>query len=137
MNYNRMKKNLDRPPYRALGEWYNLIVRCKFLSLTIQQENAMMTRDEYVQKLKTQLDQWNSEITKWEEKTKSAQTKMKGDYDNQLKALRSRRDEAMTQLRQVQAASGEAWMDMMRGADEAWARLRDAFSKARSHFEKK
>ena len=97
----------------------------------------MMTRDEYVQKLKTQLDQWNSEITKWEAKTRSAQAKMKVDYENQLKALRSRRDDAMTQLRQVQAASGEAWMDMMRGADEAWARLRDAFSKARSHFEKK
>ncbi len=97
----------------------------------------MMTRDEYVQKLKTQLDQWNSEITKWEEKTRSAQTKMKADYDKQLTALRSRRDEAMQQLRQVQAASGEAWMDMMRGADEAWARLRDAFTKARSHFDKK
>ncbi len=97
----------------------------------------MMTREEYVQKLKTQLDQWNSEITKWEEKTKSAQTKMKADYDKQLESLRSRRDEAMTQLRQVQAASGEAWMDMMRGADEAWARLRDAFTKARSHFDKK
>jgi predicted nucleic acid-binding Zn-ribbon protein len=97
----------------------------------------MMTRDEYVQKLKTQLDQWNSEITKWEEKTRSAQTKMKADYDKQLTALRSRRDEAMQQLRQVQAASGEAWTDMMRGADEAWARLRDAFTKARSHFDKK
>ncbi|HEY6280810.1 MAG TPA: hypothetical protein VIW72_03325 [Burkholderiales bacterium] len=97
----------------------------------------MMTRDEYVQKLKTQLDQWNSEITKWEEKTKSAQTKMKGDYDKQLKAFRSRRDEAMTQLRQVQAASGEAWTEMMRGADEAWARLREAFTNARSHFDKK
>jgi predicted nucleic acid-binding Zn-ribbon protein len=132
-----MKKNLDRPPYRALTKWYNLIVSCKFLSLTIQQENAMMTRDEYVQKLKTQLDQWNSEITKWEVKTRSAQTKMKADYDTQLKALRSRRDEAMNQLRQVQAASGEAWVDMMRGADEAWARLRDAFTKARSHFDKK
>ncbi len=97
----------------------------------------MMTRDEYVQKLKTQLDQWNSQITKWEEKTKSAQTKMKADYENQLKIFRSRRDEAMTQLRQVQAASGEAWTEMMRGADEAWARLSEAFSKARSHFEKK
>ena len=96
-----------------------------------------MTRDEYVQKLKTQLDEWNSEITKWEEKTRSAQTKMKADYEKQLKAFRSHRDEAMTQLRQVQSASGEAWMDTMRGADEAWARLRDAFTKARSHFEKK
>ena len=97
----------------------------------------MMNRDEYVQKLKKQLDQWNSEITKWEEKTRSAQTKMKADYEKQLNTFRSRRDEAMQQLRQVQAASGEAWMEVMRGADEAWARLSEAFSKARSHFEKK
>ena len=96
----------------------------------------MITRDEYVQKLKTQLDQWNSEITKWEGKTKSAQTKMKADYEKQLSTFRSRRDEAMQQLRQVQAASGEAWMDLMRGADDAWARLREAFTKARSHFDK-
>ena len=97
----------------------------------------MMSRDEYVRKLKTQLDQWNGEITKWEEKTRSAQTKMKADYEKQLKVFRSRRDDAMQQLRQVQAASGEAWTEMMRGADEAWARLSEAFSKARSHFEKK
>ncbi|HXZ95550.1 MAG TPA: hypothetical protein VEG37_00660, partial [Burkholderiales bacterium] len=79
----------------------------------------------------------NSEITKWEGKTKAAQAKVKADYDKQLKVFQSRRDEAMQQLRKVQAASGEAWMDMMRGADEAWARLSEAFSKARSHFEKK
>ena len=97
----------------------------------------MITRDEYVQKLKTQLDQWNREVTKWEEKTKAAQTKMKADYEKQLTAFRSRRDEAMNQLRQVQAASGDAWTDLMRGADEAWSSMRDAFTKARSHFEKK
>jgi predicted nucleic acid-binding Zn-ribbon protein len=133
-----MKKNLDRLSYRTLSEWYNVDRKLGVPVPSIsQQENAMMTRDEYVQKLKTQLDQWNSEISKWEVKTKSAQTKMKGDYEKQLKVFRSRRDEAMQQLRQVQAASGEAWMDMMRGADEAWARLRDAFTKARSHFDKK
>jgi len=97
----------------------------------------MMTRDEYVEKLKKQLDQWNSEISKWEEKTRVAQAKLKADYDKQLTVFRSRRDDAMQQLRKVQSASGEAWMDMMRGADDAWARLSDAFSKARSHFEKK
>ena len=133
-----MKKNLDRLSYRTLSEWYNVDRKLGVPVPSIsQQENTMMTRDEYVRKLKTQLDQWNSEITKWEEKTKSAQTKMKADYENQLKTFRSRRDEAMQQLRQVQAASGEAWMDLMRGADEAWVRLRDAFTKARSHFDKK
>jgi len=33
----------------------------------------MMNRDEYVQKLKSQLDQWNAESKKWEAKAQQAQ----------------------------------------------------------------
>ena len=31
----------------------------------------MMSRDEYLQKLKSQLDQWNGEAAKWEAKSKT------------------------------------------------------------------
>lgn len=95
-----------------------------------------MTRDEYVEKMKVQLDQWNAEVARWEAKARTSQADMKSQYDAQLEALRSRRDEAMYLLHQVQVASGEAWMDMMKGADAAWKAMADAFGKARSHFEK-
>ncbi|MGA8049552.1 MAG: hypothetical protein WCA09_05185 [Burkholderiales bacterium] len=97
----------------------------------------MMNRDEYVRKLKDQLDQWNAEVAKWEDKTKSAQASMRGEYEKQLSTFRSRRDEAMYQLHQVQVASSSAWMDMMQGADAAWKAMGEAFVRARSHFEKK
>jgi predicted secreted Zn-dependent protease len=97
----------------------------------------MSTREEYVQKMKTQLDQWNADVSKWEEKTKSAQAGMKAEYEKQLESLRSRRDEAMYQLHLVQVASSEAWMDMMKGADAAWKAMGEAFMRARGHFEKK
>jgi predicted nucleic acid-binding Zn-ribbon protein len=97
----------------------------------------MSSREEYVQKMKAQLDQWNAEVAKWEEKTKSAQADMKAEYEKQLEALRSRRDEAMYQMHQVSVASTEAWMDMVKGADAAWKAMGEAFIKARSHFEKK
>jgi hypothetical protein len=97
----------------------------------------MTKRDEYVRKLKNQLDQWNAEAAKWEQKSKSAQSEMRAEYDRYLDSFRSRRDEAMYQLRQLQAASGEAWTDMMQGADAAWRAMGEAFVKARSHFEKK
>ena len=32
----------------------------------------MIKRDEYVEKLKNQLDQWNAEVAKWESKAKAA-----------------------------------------------------------------
>ena len=63
----------------------------------------MINRDEYVQRMKTQLEQWNAEFAKWEVKSKSR----------------------------------EAWVDMMRGTDESWARMREAFDKASSHFRAK
>ena len=97
----------------------------------------MSSREEYVQKMKAQLDQWNAEVARWEEKTKSAQADMKAEYEKQLETYRSRRDEAMYQMHQVQVASAEAWMDMMKGADAAWKAMGEAFLKARSHFEKK
>jgi lipid II:glycine glycyltransferase (peptidoglycan interpeptide bridge formation enzyme) len=97
----------------------------------------MINREEYVQKLKTQLDQWNAEAAKWEAKAMAAQSTMKAEYEKQLAAVNSRRDEALYQMKLLQNASHDAWQDMMRGTDEAWKNMHEAFSKARSHFEKK
>jgi lipid II:glycine glycyltransferase (peptidoglycan interpeptide bridge formation enzyme) len=97
----------------------------------------MMNREEYVQKLKTQLDQWNAEAEKWEAKANEAQAGMKAEYEKQLAAVNSRRDEALYQMKLLQGASLDAWQDMMRGTEEAWKNMQEAFNKARSHFEKK
>lgn len=97
----------------------------------------MINRDEYMQKLKAQLDEWNAEARKWEAKAKEAQSHMKAEYEKQLAALNARRDEALEQMKRLQGASADAWQDVMRGADEAWKNMHDAFNKARSHFEKK
>ena len=97
----------------------------------------MINRDEYVQKLKTQLDQWNAEAKVWEAKAKEAQSHMKAEYEKQLANLNTQRDQALYQMKLLQNASQDAWMDMMKGADQAWKNMHDAFNKARSHFEKK
>ena len=96
----------------------------------------MNKRDDYVEKLKKQLDQWNAEVSKWEAKAAQAQAGARAEYEKQLQAFRQQRDQALEHMRRVQAASGDAWVDLMRGADDAWARMRDAFNKARSHFQK-
>jgi len=97
----------------------------------------MTKRDEYVEKMKAQLDQWNGEIAKWEAKAAEAQAGARAEYDKQLEALRQHRDQALYQMKLMQSAAGDAWMEMMRGTDEAWARMREAFDKASSHFRPK
>jgi len=96
----------------------------------------MSKRDEYVEKLKVQLDEWNAEVRRWEAKAKGTQADVRIEYEKQLEAFRRQRDQAMEQMRQVQAAAGDAWLDLTRGADDAWAKAREAFEKARSHFHK-
>lgn len=96
----------------------------------------MKKRDDHVKKLKSQLDQWNAEIVKWETQAKTAQASMRAEYEKQLAAFRERRDHAIEQLRKVQSASGDAWTELARGADEAWASMSEAFEKARSQFKK-
>ena len=93
-------------------------------------------RDEYIAKLKTQLDQWNAEMAKWESQATQAQASMRAEYERQLAAIHQHQDQAKEQLRKVQAASGDAWMELTRGADEAWAAMRKAFEKTNAQFRK-
>lgn len=86
----------------------------------------MISRDEYVQKLKEQIDHWNAQAAKWE----SGNAK-------HVEQFRARRDEALAELRRVQSASANAWRDMMRGADSALKGVQEAFDKARKQFDKK
>jgi len=96
----------------------------------------MINRNEYVENLKTHLDQWNSEIAKWEAKAKLAKTDMRIDYEMQLESMRKQRDTAMEKLDAIQKTAGDAWQDLAQGADEAWLKMREAFEKASSHFQK-
>jgi hypothetical protein len=97
----------------------------------------MSNRDEYVEKMKAQLDQWNADIAKWETKAQAAQVEARAEYDKRLEAVRQQREQAMYQMKLLQGAAGEAWVEMMRGTDEAWARMREAFDKASAHFRAK
>jgi hypothetical protein len=85
-----------------------------------------MSRDEYVQKLKSQIDQWNAQAAKWEAQS-----------SKQAEEFRARRDAALAELRRVQSATADAWRDMMRGADSALKSVQEAFDKARKQFDKK
>ena len=96
----------------------------------------MKTRDDYVAKLKTQLDRWNADVTKWEAQASVAKADMKKQYAKQLEILRAQREAAKYNLRLVEDASATAWTDLSKGADEAWTKMREAIANARSHFEK-
>ncbi len=96
----------------------------------------MTTRNEYVEQLKSKLDEWNHEITHWEEKARAKKNDLTINYEMTLDDLRKKRDDANVKLKELQASSENAWQDLKAGADSAWAAMREAFDKARTHFQK-
>jgi len=97
----------------------------------------MTSRDEYLEKFKTRLDEWNAEIDKLESNARNAQAEAKAQYDKQLEALREMRDDAQTNLGEMQTATVEAWDVMLQGTEKAWQAWGSAFENARSKFTSK
>ena len=97
----------------------------------------MTNRDEYVEKLKAQIDHWNAEAVRWEEKARHAQAGIKAEYERQLESFRSKSEQAMAELRRLQAASLDAWTEMMHGAEASMKSMHEAFERARRSFDKK
>jgi lipid II:glycine glycyltransferase (peptidoglycan interpeptide bridge formation enzyme) len=93
----------------------------------------MINREEYVQKLKHQIEQWNAQMAQWEAMGRNAQDR----YMKQLEQFREKRDDAIAELRRLQSASVDAWADMMKGTEAAFKSMQEAFESARRKFERK
>ena len=96
-----------------------------------------MTRDEYVEKLKSQIDRWNGEAAKLEARAREAQMSAKARYEKQLEQFRRRRGDALKEVQRIQVASVDAWKELARGADAALKSMQEAFDKARASFDRK
>ena len=97
----------------------------------------MTSRDDYVEKLKAQLDHWNNEVARWEAQAKDAQAELKERYAKELDVLKAQRELARYNLKLLEGASATAWVELRKGADEAWDRMQAAVTAARTHFEKR
>lgn len=94
----------------------------------------MRERDEYVEKMKAQLDRWNSEIHKLEAQSQDAQADAQSQYQEQIDALKQRREEVRERLEALQNSSEGAWQDVKAGADLAWTAMDDAVRSALARF---
>lgn len=94
----------------------------------------MNNRDEYVAKLKTQLDQWERQSVAWETAARSASADARIELEKQVGIMKSRADDLVFRMELLKGASADAWQEIARGADEACKTMHDAFEKARVRF---
>jgi hypothetical protein len=102
--------------------------------ISAKKGNPMSEREQYIEKVKAQLDQWNAEIDKLQAKADEAEADAKIEYEKQINELRAQRDEAEAKAKELQETSNDAWADMKAGFDRAWDSLSNAFANAMSRF---
>lgn len=95
----------------------------------------MSKRDEYVEKMKMQLDEWNTKLATLETRASQVKDDAKDKYEEEMAVIVRKRDEAKGKLSELQGAGEEAWEELKSGMDQAWSSLRESFEKARAKFQ--
>ena len=93
-----------------------------------------MTKDEYVRKMHSKLDHWNTEIDNLAAKAAQSKAEVSAEYHKHIDELRAKRDEAKNSLERLQGAGEGAWEDMKTGLEMAWTAIGEAIDSAKSRF---
>ena len=94
----------------------------------------MLTRDEYVAKMKTRLDKWSAEMDALEEKAHKTQEEAKVKYQEQLVALRAKRLEGEEKLAAIKAATEDSWEELKAETENVWEAFKDSVHAFKLHF---
>lgn len=95
---------------------------------------AMKTKDEYIESLAAELKEWSAQIDLLTAKTDKAAADVKVKYLEELDALRAKQQVAAAKMKELEEASGDAWVAVKQTADKVWGDLRDGVSSAASKF---
>jgi hypothetical protein len=93
-----------------------------------------MNRKAFIDKVTSQLKQWDADIEVLEAKTKKAKVDAKAKYQKQIEILHKKKLAAHDRLEELNQAGEEAGEVMKSGVEEAFSSLKNAFQKAKSKF---
>jgi predicted nucleic acid-binding Zn-ribbon protein len=69
----------------------------------------MASKNEYVEKMKKQLDDWNTDIDTLQVKANLAKAELKAKYSEQIAELRKKRHDAEGKLNAMKSAADDSW----------------------------
>jgi hypothetical protein len=94
----------------------------------------MPTRDEYVAKMKKQLDGWSTEMDALEARARKAKEDVKAKYQEQLSVLRAKRLEGQEKLAAIKAAREDSWEQLKAETENVLHALKDSVLAFKAHF---
>jgi uncharacterized protein YicC (UPF0701 family) len=87
-------------------------------------------RDEFIEKMKQQLDAINAQISEFEATAEEEGEKVREDFDAQVDKLREHGRQMQAKLEELRAAGDDSWDRMM----EETRKIRDAFIHSVNYF---
>ena len=90
----------------------------------------MTKRDDYIAKMKTQLDELNAKMTQVETKAKEAKDDARAKYKEEMAKLRHQSKIASGKLEELRIASEDTWETMVAEMEK----MRDAFTHSFHYF---
>jgi uncharacterized coiled-coil DUF342 family protein len=105
----------------------------------------MDSKDEFVRKMHSNLDQLNNKINALVVKIEQAEEKLSNEYHQQVTVLKNKHDEIRSKLNHIDESGEDAWKDMQAGVelawedinmgiDTAWDAISEAINSAKSRF---
>jgi predicted nucleic acid-binding Zn-ribbon protein len=94
----------------------------------------MSTRDEYIHKLQTKLEEWNSEIDKLSARAGKVSADARKELHEQIDSLKIKHSTTHQKIEEIQHAGEGAWKDMKSGVELALTAMGEAIDSARSRF---
>jgi len=97
----------------------------------------MITKDEFVTNLKTQLDELSKGIDKIEHLAKTVQESAKVKLKARVKYFQHKHALAVTKLQEIKNSGEEAWGELKQVSEDTVSNLKEGLSKTMSHFKKR
>ena len=95
-------------------------------------EPKVMSTNAYAEKLKGQIQMWNTQLAVLEEKARATGIEAEKEFKVKAEAFRRRRAELDAQLQKAEKSGEVAWEKLKIGAERAWADLHSAFDEAKA-----
>ncbi len=93
-----------------------------------------MSRDRYIEQLKSKLDEWNGEIDRLEVQAHLAKADIKDEVEEKIGELKAKRHEIDEHLDRLRDASEDAWEDIKDGAEQTLSTLSETFKSIAARF---
>ncbi|WP_347986513.1 coiled coil domain-containing protein [Methylomonas sp. AM2-LC] len=97
-------------------------------------EHCSKTKEEYIDSLSAELKEWSAEIDVLSAKAETAEADMQVKYHEEIESLRVRERAAVEKIKELRAASDDAWDAIKDTAEHVWHDFRTGLANVISKF---